>query len=284
MVGMLIFMLITEPAIALVLPQREGKFFSLSAARAGKPGGMKIANADDRFMGLGSYSMRRGSSSSTAQGKKHRNAQRKPEVISPTASDTTSQEDEARRQKLAEDIVGDTGEKVKADRKALQILFPSLTGEEEKPASPERTSFLWPLEPALKQRISSRFGNRKDPFTGKPAFHKGIDIATPMGTKVLACADGRVETVATHPRLGKYVKVEHEDGSHSLYGHLSATHVQEGKKIKAGAIIGNVGSTGRSTGPHLDFSYRRDGEAVDPLPFLSLPAHIKTLELSDASR
>lgn len=126
----------------------------------------------------------------------------------------------------------------------------------------------WPVDPATAQRVSSPFGYRKDPFTGERAFHAGIDIAAAKGTNVLASAEGVVNSVGTHPRLGRYIRIDHHTGEYSLYGHLSAIHVEAGQKVTTQQVIGAVGSTGRSTGPHLDYSLRRNSKPIDPLKVL----------------
>lgn len=141
----------------------------------------------------------------------------------------------------------------------------------------------WPIGKREKQYISSEFGIRKDPFTGEKAFHQGIDIAAQKGTPVRASARGKVIGVGKHPRLGNYVKIEHENGVTSQYGHLKQAAVRGGQAVRRGQVIGKVGSTGRSTGPHLDYSIRIDGKPIDPLTRLIPPAHLKPLELSSSA-
>jgi len=131
--------------------------------------------------------------------------------------------------------------------------------------------WLWPVDQSAYQRISSKFGYRVHPVTKRRSFHKGVDIAAKRGTKVLASRSGKVELVTRHRNLGKYVKIRHKDGSYALYGHLSKRIAKQGRYVKAGQVIGKVGSTGRSTGPHLDFSIRVKEKAVDPLKRLSVP-------------
>jgi len=122
----------------------------------------------------------------------------------------------------------------------------------------------WPLDNKADQRISSLFGHRIHPVTGKKSFHEGLDIAAPKGTNVLASANGTVEAIGTHPRLGKYVKLRHDDDSYSLYGHLSRINAHQGDTLNKRQKLGEVGSTGRSTGNHLDYSLRIGGKAVNP--------------------
>ena len=136
-----------------------------------------------------------------------------------------------------------------------------------KPAS-KTIDHIWPVDENVKSRISSPFGYRTHPVTGKYAFHAGLDIAAPTGTSVLASEQGEVSDIGQHQNLGNYVKVEHADGSYSLYGHLSKITAHPGRKVRQGQKIGEVGSTGRSTGPHLDYSLRKDGEPIDPAKHL----------------
>lgn len=113
-------------------------------------------------------------------------------------------------------------------------------------------------------RITSGFGVRKDPFTEKHKFHKGIDIACGIGTKVVASAEGTVVFSGTKKGYGKTVIVEHRNGYRTLYGHLSKLLVKNGDKVKQAQKIALSGMTGRSTGPHLHFEVRRLGQPERP--------------------
>ncbi len=126
----------------------------------------------------------------------------------------------------------------------------------------------WPVDASAEQYISSRFGMRNHPITGKWAFHSGLDIAANMGTDVLASATGIVEKTGYGSNIGQFVKLRHKDNSYSIYGHLSAIAVREGEKVRRRSKIGEIGSTGRSTGPHLDYSLHINGKAVDPEEYL----------------
>lgn len=117
-------------------------------------------------------------------------------------------------------------------------------------------------------RQSSGYGNRRDPFTGNRAFHSGLDFAAPTGTPVLSAADGVVSYVGERAGYGKVVEVDHGNGLITRYGHLSAYIAQEGQRVVTGMPIAKVGSTGRSTGPHLHFEVRRKDGALDPKTFL----------------
>ncbi|MCP8882375.1 M23 family metallopeptidase [Devosia sp. XJ19-1] len=117
-------------------------------------------------------------------------------------------------------------------------------------------------------RQSSGYGNRKDPFTGNRAFHSGLDFAAPSGTSVLSAADGVVSFVGERSGYGKVVEVEHGNGLMTRYAHLSGYIAQKGQKVLTGTPIAKVGSTGRSTGPHLHFEVHRADTSLDPKPFL----------------
>lgn len=113
-------------------------------------------------------------------------------------------------------------------------------------------------------RVTSHFGWRQDPFGAGPRFHSGIDLAADCGREVDAVADGRVTFAGETPGYGRTVVIEHEGGASTRYAHLAAIDVRAGEPVVAGEIIGTVGQTGRSTGPHLHFELRQNGRPVDP--------------------
>lgn len=117
-------------------------------------------------------------------------------------------------------------------------------------------------------RQSSGFGNRKDPFTGGRAFHSGLDFAAPSGTVVVSAAAGVVSFVGERSGYGKVVEVRHDSGLVTRYAHLSAYIARKGQAVGTGTPIARVGSTGRSTGPHLHFEVRRADQPLDPKPFI----------------
>jgi Peptidase family M23 len=128
------------------------------------------------------------------------------------------------------------------------------------------TELIYPLmNPA---RISSRFGWRTHPLTGKRRFHSGLDIAAPSGAPVVATGSGTVISAGWNGGYGKAIIIQHSDTQQTLYGHLSEISVQPGQSIAQGTVIGLVGSTGNSTGPHLHFESRMPNAgvwtAVDP--------------------
>ena len=113
--------------------------------------------------------------------------------------------------------------------------------------------------------VSSPFGMRVHPFSGKWRMHRGVDIAAPHGTPVQAAADGRVERVASDGVLGRYVVIDHGARSYqTLYAHLSSVHVHVGELVSTGNTIGRVGSTGQSTGPHLHFELWSRRQPINP--------------------
>jgi murein DD-endopeptidase MepM/ murein hydrolase activator NlpD len=116
--------------------------------------------------------------------------------------------------------------------------------------------------------FTSGFGVRLDPFLGRPAMHTGLDFRAAMGDPVRATANGKVASAGWAGGYGRMVEVDHGNGLSTRYGHLSEIDVKVGDPIKIGQVIGAVGSTGRSTGPHLHYETRIDGEAVDPQKFL----------------
>lgn len=116
--------------------------------------------------------------------------------------------------------------------------------------------------------FTSGFGLRRDPVNGRPAFHAGVDIAAPPGRAVHTTADGVVVLAGPHGDLGNAVVVSHGFGLTTRYGHLSATAVQPGQRVRRGDLIGYVGNTGHSTGYHLHYEVLKDGEAVNPLGYI----------------
>jgi murein DD-endopeptidase MepM/ murein hydrolase activator NlpD len=129
--------------------------------------------------------------------------------------------------------------------------------------------------PMSNYRETSPFGERTDPFNGRPAFHPGIDLAAPYGTPVYATAQGVVTYAGYRSDYGKIVEINHGHGIVSRYGHLARYVVLVGEHVKARTEIGYEGSTGRSTGPHVIYEIDVNGEPQDPAKFLEL-AHLVT--------
>jgi murein DD-endopeptidase MepM/ murein hydrolase activator NlpD len=122
--------------------------------------------------------------------------------------------------------------------------------------------------------LASGFGVRQDPFTGSPAMHTGVDIHAETGNPVRASADGTVTAAGWSGGYGRVVDVDHGNGFSTRYAHLSAIDVHVGQSVKTGQIVGKVGSTGRSTGPHLHYETRLRGEPVDPQKLLRAGARL----------
>ncbi len=116
--------------------------------------------------------------------------------------------------------------------------------------------------------FTSGFGRRLDPVNGRPAFHEGLDIAAPPGRAVHVTADGVVVLAGPHGELGNAVIVSHGFGLSTRYGHLSATAVQPGQRVRRGDVLGYVGNTGHSTGYHLHYEVVKDGQPVNPLGYI----------------
>jgi murein DD-endopeptidase MepM/ murein hydrolase activator NlpD len=128
--------------------------------------------------------------------------------------------------------------------------------------------FLPTLVPIADAWFSSNFGYRIDPFTGLQTFHEGIDLPADPGTSVIAAASGKVVEAGWHPQYGKILVIDHGNSLVSRYAHASHVYVGEGDLVVRGQHVAAVGSTGRSTGPHLHFEVRLDGVPQDPARFL----------------
>lgn len=122
------------------------------------------------------------------------------------------------------------------------------------------TPSIWPT----RGWISSRFGYRKSPFTGRREFHKGLDIAGPTGTPVYAPARGKVTFLGKEGGYGMMLVIDHGGGKVTRYGHLHESPLKKGQEVMRGELIGTMGNTGRSTGPHLHYEVRVDGVPVNP--------------------
>ena len=128
--------------------------------------------------------------------------------------------------------------------------------------------------PAAGKHITSGFGYRSDPFAGSAAFHAGLDFKGPTGAPIFSAAKGRVVFVGQRPGYGNCVDIDHGNGLRTRYAHMSAFRARVGQTVMAGQPIGAVGSTGRSTGPHLHFEVRLHGQPVNPRPFLEVAPNV----------
>ncbi|MEK7286327.1 MAG: M23 family metallopeptidase [Nitrospirota bacterium] len=140
----------------------------------------------------------------------------------------------------------------------IQVIF-------EAKSKWEATPSIWPIQEGW---VTSGFGKRISPFTGRLAMHNGLDIASQRGTPVLASAVGTVIQSHADPALGRMIKIDHGHGRVTLYGHLEKQIVIVGQEVARGEMIGYVGSTGRSTGPHLHYEVRINGDSVNPSKYI----------------
>lgn len=148
-----------------------------------------------------------------------------------------------------DDLLGSV-DQAASDRKLAHMLFPSR-------------------DPVKAERRSSSFGDRYDPFTGRRAFHSGLDFSAPTGTKIVASAGGKVTLAGYHREYGNRVEIDHGNGLVSRYAHASKLFVKKGDIVNPGQKIAAVGSTGRSTGPHLHFEIIENGKFVNPSHYLA---------------
>lgn len=158
----------------------------------------------------------------------------------------------------AEEEVSEFTERARQTRLALE-KFKNLS------AAVDSFPIGAPIENA---RVSSRYGRRLDPFLKRPALHSGIDYKAARGHPVLATGHGTVVSAGRHGGYGRMVEIAHGNGLTTRYAHLSRIRVVKGQRIKKGALVGNVGSTGRSTGPHLHYEVRSGERPSNPMPYI----------------
>ncbi len=151
----------------------------------------------------------------------------------------------------------------------LGVLEDRLTtvrkGVEGRQALAAALPSLWPLSSGW---LTSNYGSRKDPLTGEADFHAGLDISADRGVPVHATADGTVQLASYSGNYGNCIEVAHGFGIATRFGHLSSYAVRVGQRIKRGDVIGYVGATGRTTGPHLHYEILLNGQPINPLKFL----------------
>jgi len=148
---------------------------------------------------------------------------------------------------------------------AFKMIFKNWSGQGKK----QQVKLTIPsMKPVKSYRLTSNFGLRSDPFRGGRRSHKGIDMAGPIGTPIYATADGIVGRSQWVRGYGKYIEINHGNKIQTRYGHMSRLNVKANARVKAGDLIGFMGSTGRSTGSHLHYEVRIAGQAVNPVPFM----------------
>jgi len=164
------------------------------------------------------------------------------------------------------DLVAKLGRQVEERTDQLGVLEALLV------ADSANRKFMPTLSPIIDGWFSSNFGYRIDPFTGLQSFHEGIDFPADSGTPVVAAASGKVIESGYQPQYGKIVVIDHGNGLVSRYAHASEVYVNEGDLVVRGQRVASVGSTGRSTGPHLHFEVRLNGVPQNPALFLHSPS------------
>lgn len=156
---------------------------------------------------------------------------------------------------------------VEALEAAIQAEKKRLLEENKEARTYDGGQFAWPAPKYV--RISDDYGNRTHPILGTQQFHNGVDMAAPSGSPILAAYDGEVVAADYSASMGNYIMINHGDGIITIYMHASSLSVSKGQTVVRGEEIGKVGSTGRSTGPHLHFSVRKDGNYVSPWSYIS---------------
>ncbi|MHB1015106.1 MAG: M23 family metallopeptidase [Desulfurivibrionaceae bacterium] len=140
-----------------------------------------------------------------------------------------------------------------------------------------------PLGPPVRGIITSRFGARLDPLNGEPAFHSGVDIKNNPGTKIIATADGVVAMEGYDSGHGNFIEINHGNKFQTSYLHLQQEFVKQGDTVTRGEVIGLMGNTGRSTGPHLHYEIRYRDKLLDPLKFIQVNSRVAALPPTQAA-
>ena len=183
-----------------------------------------------------------------------------------SAADVTAPLEEAQEDKLA---TGDPRfRELFASWTALDNAGPDPFAIETSTTITQPSISVPSRNPLNSGRLTSGYGMRNHPVLGRRSRHKGIDLAAPTGTPVYATADGQVTRADWFSTYGLYVSIDHGGDLETRYAHLSKLSVADGEEVKKGDLIGYVGSTGRSTGPHLHYEVRVDGVAVNPIPYM----------------
>jgi len=142
-----------------------------------------------------------------------------------------------------------------------------LTALADAPKDKTNITFSHPIQ--SKSEITSPYGDRIHPVTGEASFHTGIDIGASMGTEVVAAAGGIVTDAGNDDANGNYAIIEHTGGYATVYAHLDSVFVKSGDSIKTGEKVGEIGSTGISTGPHLHFEIKLNGKSINPTDYIT---------------
>lgn len=200
------------------------------------------------------------------------------EMVSESTEPLTQAGDDDAVEVEAPDVQPDTEPRDAAVRKAAVKRQPARRTAAPAPIAPVREQFdLRPLTSSPVPGVeSSGFGWREDPFHRRSKFHKGMDFRAPRGTSVFAAGTGVVVFAGRKGGYGNAIFIDHGDGVITRYGHLRKIHVATGATVSGGVRVGEVGSTGRATGPHLHFEVRLDGRAVNPQVAMSVASLQRT--------
>lgn len=188
----------------------------------------------------------------------------KEEQIVSISSDISNKE--AAIKEYEDEIVAQNAE-IAALEKAVAEEKARLAAENVAARTYDGGMFAWPCPSYT--RISDEYGNRMHPTLGIEKFHNGVDLAAPYGSSILAAYDGDVVAAAYSSSMGNYIMIDHGDGLYTIYMHASALYVSKGQTVTRGQSIAAVGSTGRSTGNHLHFGVRLNGNYVSPWNYIS---------------
>lgn len=176
--------------------------------------------------------------------------------------------------RLCENARADSGtprQRLKGTQQSIDCLSDALSELDNRTLAHYTAYMAFPgRDPAPGSRYGSPYGNRFDPFTGRLSFHPGMDLVAPTGTPILASAGGRVVQAGERNGYGNAVDIRHSDGMVTRYGHASRILVHAGDYVMPGQEIAEIGSTGRSTGPHLHFEVIVGGAQINPSPYLAL--------------
>ncbi len=145
---------------------------------------------------------------------------------------------------------------------------------------PSTQHAIWPLPKHVESHVSSGYGYRTHPISGRRSFHDGVDIVGTPGTRVMATLEGVVEEAGRKARLGNFVRIRHDDGLISIYGHLARVNVKKDEIVRQGQTIGTLGSTGHSTGPHLHYALKKNDKSLNPMAQLARARPVKTVEVA----
>lgn len=167
-------------------------------------------------------------------------------------------------------LIQETEAAMEASGERMQQLNAALAEVKEAVLAQQKqlrhTPTLWPVR---SRQVTSGYGFRRDPFTRATSFHNGIDIGARLNADVVATADGEVEAAGKDAAKGNYILINHSYSIHTQYMHLNKIYVKKGDMVEKGQVIGSVGSTGRSTGPHIHYEVWKNKQVVDPSPYMS---------------